>query len=142
MDAVVIGGSPMLKHLCICAALALDPETLPSLDSIDAKTDISAFMQPGVPNDLRLAALRRAWLADPAIRDFRDLAENDWDFTVAGSMFGFGELEPDLDGKMLAQAIGENPRSDQPATTLARVERVSILSRIFRSVVFQPSTFK
>jgi len=126
----------MLKELCICAALALDPETLPSLDSIGPKTDIGPFLQPGVPGDLRLAALRRAWSADPAIRDSRGMAENDWDFMATGAVFGFGELEPDLDGRMLAQVIGENPRSDLPEAPHTRVEHVSILSRILRSVVF------
>lgn len=128
----------MLKNLCVCAALAFNPEMLPSLDSIDAKTDISVFMQSGVPNDLRVAALRRAWSVDPAIRDFKGLAENHWDFMLASSVPGFGELEPDLDGSMLAQVIGENPRSDQLTATLPS-PRASILSRLFRSVVFQPS---
>ena len=130
----------MLKSLCVCAALAFNPETLPSLDSIDATTDVSVFMQPGVPADLQVEALRRAWSADPAIRDFREMAENDWDFMVAGNVFGFGELEPDLDGRMLAEAVGR--RADQPATELASAESTSILSRLLRSVVFQPSTFK
>jgi hypothetical protein len=130
----------MLKNLCVCAALAFNPEMLPSLDSIDGKTDISVFMQPGVPTDLRVAALRRAWSADPEIRDFKGLAEIDWDFTLASSIPGFGELEPDLDGSMLAQAIGENPRSDQLAAMLpSPADRASILSRLFRSVVFKPS---
>lgn len=132
----------MLKHLCLCTALAFNPETLPSLDSIDANTDVSVFMQPGVPADLQVAALRRAWSADPTIRDFKGMAENDWDFTVTGAVFGFGDLEPDLEGRLLAQAIGERQRPDHPETTLARVERASILARIFRSVFLQSSTVK
>jgi len=35
---------------------------------------------------------RRAWAADPAIRDFKGLAENAWDFTDPTAMPGFGEL--------------------------------------------------
>ena len=38
--------------------------------SIDhAATDVRAFLSPGVPKELARAALRRAWSADPAIRD-------------------------------------------------------------------------
>src|SRR5690349_4204268 len=59
---------------------AFDISKLPSLDSITASTDITAFMQPGVPAALRHAALRRAWVADPGIRDFIGLSENSWDF--------------------------------------------------------------
>jgi hypothetical protein len=50
---------------------------LPSLDSIEAQTDITVFLQSCVPAELRLAALRRAWTVDPAIRDFKELSEND-----------------------------------------------------------------
>jgi hypothetical protein len=78
---------------------AFDPASLPSLDSIGAQTDIRAFLQAGVPPDLVRAALRRAWTADPAIRNFKGLQENDWDFNDPNSMFGFGELGPDFDVK-------------------------------------------
>jgi hypothetical protein len=97
----------------------IDPTTLPSLDSIGAQSDISAFLKPGVPGELRLAALRRAWSTDPAIRDFKGLAENDWDFTATNSVLGFGEIDPSTDvKKMLAQMFGETPRADAPNTVL------------------------
>ncbi|MCX7296497.1 MAG: DUF3306 domain-containing protein [Hyphomicrobiales bacterium] len=92
-----------------------DPASLPSIDSIGAQTDITAFLKPGVPGDLRLAALRRAWVTDPAIRDFKGLAENDWDFTVPNSTMGFGEIDPGLDiKKMLADVFGDTPRAKPP----------------------------
>lgn len=94
-----------------------DPASLPSLDSIGAQTDIRAFLQAGVPPDLVRAALRRAWTADPAIRNFKGLQENDWDFNDPKSMFGFGELGPDFDVKrMLASVFGETPKeAERPA---------------------------
>ena len=63
-------------------------------NSITAVTDIRAFLAPGVPTELARAALRRAWSADPAIRDFVGLAENAWDFTDPTAMPGFGALPP------------------------------------------------
>ena len=97
------------------ATTPFDPASLPSIDSIGAQTDITAFLKPGVPGDLRLAALRRAWVTDPAIRDFKGLAENDWDFTVPNSTMGFGEIDPGLDiKKMLANVFGETPREKPP----------------------------
>jgi hypothetical protein len=75
----------------------MDPPPLPALESITAETDIRAFLAPGVPADLARAALRRAWSADPAIRDFIGLSENlsetAWDFSAPESMAGFGPLE-------------------------------------------------
>jgi uncharacterized protein DUF3306 len=52
---------------------------LPLLDAIGAATDIRPFLEPGVPQDAARAALRRAWTADPAIRDFIGLSEDYWD---------------------------------------------------------------
>jgi hypothetical protein len=88
-----------------------DLASLPSLDSITAITDIRAFLTPGVPADLARAALRRAWAADPAIRDFKGLAENDWDFTDPTAMPGFGALPPGTDvKKLVAQIFGEDEK--------------------------------
>jgi hypothetical protein len=97
-------------------ASGFDPATLPPIESIDAQTDITLFVQNGVPEKLRLAALRRAWTVDPAIRDFKGLQENDWNFNDANSTPGFGELNPEVDVKrMVAEILGEAPR-----LTLAR----------------------
>jgi len=73
-------------------AEAFDPATLPPIDSINAITDVRDFLRAGVPAELTRAALRRAWSADPAIRDFIGLAENSWDFTAPDAIPGFGPL--------------------------------------------------
>src|SRR5262249_15255556 len=73
--------------------LAPDPTKLPPIETITAETDIRAFLAPGVPPELTRAALRRAWAADPKIRDFVGLADYDWDFNAPGAMTGFGSLE-------------------------------------------------
>jgi hypothetical protein len=94
-----------------------DLASLPPLDSITAATDIRAFLGSGVPKELARAALRRAWSADPAIRDFKGLAENDWDFTDPTAMPGFGALPPGTDiTKMVAKIFGEDEKpADAPA---------------------------
>jgi hypothetical protein len=70
-----------------------DLSSLPPIDSITSTTDITAFLRKGVPHELAHAALRRAWSADPAIRDFVGLAENAWDFNDPTAMPGFGPLD-------------------------------------------------
>jgi hypothetical protein len=88
-----------------------DLAALPSLDSIDAQTDITVFLRGDVPAESRRAALRRAWVMDPAIRDFRGLQENSWDFTGASNVPGFGELGPEVDvAQMVARILGEPAR--------------------------------
>ena len=75
------------------AADELDLSSLPPIDSITALTDVTAFLRKGIPPELTRAALRRAWAADPAIRDFVGLAENAWDFNDPNAMPGFGPLD-------------------------------------------------
>jgi Protein of unknown function (DUF3306) len=82
---------------------AFDPATLPPIDSIEAGTDITAFLRAGVPAELTRAALRRAWAADPAIRDFIGPSENAWDFTVPGAIPGFGPLSAEDASTLMAK---------------------------------------
>jgi hypothetical protein len=86
----------------------IDQSKLPSLDEITATTDITEFLRKGVPAELGRAALRRAWAADPAIRDFVGLAENAWDFTDPNAMPGFGALEgtPEQISAMIERVMG------------------------------------
>ena len=88
-----------------------DLASLPLIDSITAVTDIRAFLGPGVPKELARAALRRAWSADPAVRDFKGLAENDWDFTDPTAMPGFGALPEGTDiTKLVGQIFGDEEK--------------------------------
>ena len=100
-----------------CEPAPFDVSTLPSIESIGADSDVRAFMQPGVPLDLRHAALRRAWSADPEIRDFIGLVENGWNFNDPNGVPGFGPLPEGVDIKsLLSQAIGTpQPDTAQPA---------------------------
>jgi hypothetical protein len=88
------------------AAKAMPPE-LPPLASIEASSDIRAFLAPEVPTAVTRAALRRAWSTDPAIRDFIGLSENSWDFTQPDAVPGFGTLSAEEIDKLIAQATGE-----------------------------------
>ena len=99
--------------------LPFDPASLPPLESITAESDIRAFLAPGVPAELTRAALRRAWVADPKIRDFVGLAENAWDFNAPGSIAGFGPLEmTDQLRREVARMVGRalaDENTDRPA---------------------------
>ena len=92
------------------AAKEFDVSSLPPIESIGAGSDVTAFMQRGVPSALRHAALRRVWAADPAIRDFVGLNENYWN-NVAGAAAapGFGDLDPGIDVKrMVSELFGDS----------------------------------
>jgi len=111
---------------------AFDLKSLPPIESITAATDIRPFLAPGVPAEIARAALRRAWSADPRVRDFVGLADYDWDYHTPGSAAGFGPLEmTDELRRMVARILGDivdtdaPERSDQPATGTQRVEEPS-----------------
>jgi len=90
-------------------APAFDPANLRPIESIQAASDVRAFLTAGVPIELTRAALRRAWVTDPAIRNFIGIAENQWDFTKPDDVPGFGSLAltPDLQ-RLLAALMGDN----------------------------------
>lgn len=88
---------------------AFDLESLPSIDSILAGTDIRPFLAAGVPEELKRAALQRAWRADPAIRDFIGLSENSWDFNDPNGMHGFGPLEMSDELKQMVARMFDPP---------------------------------
>ena len=109
---------------CAAPATAFDLSTLPSLDSIGAQTNITAFMQNGVPAELQLAALRRGWSMDPAIRDYKGLQENDWDFEfdADNDILGFGDLDPDFDVQsMMARTAQRTPTLGGSSTETPRL---------------------
>lgn len=89
---------------------AFDLSRLPPIEDIKAATDLRAFLAPGVPVELTRAALRRAWTADPAIRDFVEIAENQWDFGKPRTVPGFGSLDvtPEL-RRLVEQLCGDPP---------------------------------
>src|SRR5258708_1330829 len=107
------------------ASPAFDLASLPPLQSITAGTDIRSFLASNVPLELTKAALRRAWVTDPAIRDFIGIAESQWDFDDPTAMPGFEPLRAgDVPGlAALAEAeqapgvTTEPPRPHRPPAT-------------------------
>jgi hypothetical protein len=98
------------------AAPSVDLSALPPIEEITATTDIRAYLAPGVPAELTRAALRRAWLADPTIREFIGIAENQWDFNDPHGVPGFGPIT-DV-GRLVAQLLGDDePRAALPASS-------------------------
>jgi hypothetical protein len=89
-----------------------DPASLPPIESIAVGSDIRPFLAAGVPADLTRAALRRAWSADPTIRDFIGLSENSWDFNELGGVPGFASLPAEDARRLLARLMGETEALD------------------------------
>jgi hypothetical protein len=110
----------------VSAAPAFDPTSLPTIESIVADSDIRQFLQAQVPEELTRAALRSAWTADPAIRDFVGIAENQWDFNDHAAMAGFGPL--DATSFLVAQALGSLNPSSQGTSETSALEQAALPS--------------
>ena len=103
-----------------------DPSSLPPIESLGADSDYTQFLRRGVPEVLRLAALRKAWMSDAFIRDFRSPAiEYGWDFTTPDySLRATDDVRKLLDGISGSErspysypdppAIGELPTAPAP----------------------------
>jgi hypothetical protein len=91
-----------------------EPPPLPPIESLDATSDITPFLAPGVPAELTRRALRQAWYADPAIRDFVGLSENAWDFNAPGGVPGFGPLTPEDIRRLVDALTGKSEAGDSP----------------------------
>lgn len=96
-----------------------DPASLPPVETLDAASDFTAFLKPGVPQALRAAALRKAWTADPLIRDFVNSLDYGWDFNTPGGLpNGFSDtlgVTGEALRKMISQAIGTiEPEAEKP----------------------------
>jgi Protein of unknown function (DUF3306) len=105
---------------------SVDLPRLPPIESMGSGYDISAYLRAGVPLELAQEALRNAWRTDPAVRDFIEIADNQWDFNTPEAIPGFGPLGAVQEAKALvARATGaaentaatigsQKPGSDQP----------------------------
>lgn len=108
--------APLLPEPAAAAPLVeaeppFDVASLPPINLLDAASDFSAFLKPGVPAALRSAALRKAWVMDPLIKNYLSPLDYGWDFNTPGGLpLGFSATlgeGADALGKLLRQAIGE-----------------------------------
>jgi hypothetical protein len=101
----------------------VDLAKLPNVDELTADSDITGFLQKGVPEALQKLALRRMWALDPTIRDFVEMAENQWDFNAPGGIPGlYQDIAEGTDVSVwLAQAtqsvVGESRDQETPEAT-------------------------
>jgi hypothetical protein len=99
-----------------------DLSQLPDIATLGADSDFTPFLRAGVPTSLRTEALRRLWVSDPAIVNYKTFADYDWDFNAPG----YGKLLPFDDVKRLVEAaIGELRADDPPKLDADRSARAS-----------------
>lgn len=109
-------------------AAPIDLTTLPSLESLTSESDYRPFLQAGIPETLKLQALRKLWASDPEIGAYQLMADYAWDFNAPG----YGRLWASDDVVRLARELLEptsapeqNPVAEPTGETLAPNPAVS-----------------
>lgn len=99
---------------------------LPAIDSLTKDSDFTAFMRPGVPEELRNQALRKLWSSDPVYANLDGLLEYGEDFaapfrlagvvaTVYRVLEGMPDPEPPTEPEVSATAAeGEGETASSP----------------------------
>lgn len=65
-----------------------DVASLPDIETMDAGADFKAFMQQGVPKELRTMALRKLWRLNPTYSHLDGLVDYGEDYRAAGTLAG------------------------------------------------------
>jgi hypothetical protein len=117
------------------AEAPFDPASLPPIESLDAGSDIRAYLAAGVPAELARAALRRVWSADLTIRDFIGLSENSWDFNAPGGVPGFGTLTPAEIRRLVTQLL---PEPEESAAAKTSTEEAAVPASVSDLAAHEP----
>jgi hypothetical protein len=67
-----------------CDPARFDPASLPDIESLTFESDYTAFLQEGVPRELRNRALQRLWRSDPVLANLDGLLEYGEDYSAIG----------------------------------------------------------
>jgi Protein of unknown function (DUF3306) len=109
LDAAASAGAPQVASAPAIAdgsePAAVEQRPLPSLDDIIPGADVTAFLQPHVPDALRTAALRKLWVTDPTIKTFIEMADYQWDFTKPDSIPGWSSTLDGVDVQAMVEKI-------------------------------------
>jgi hypothetical protein len=101
---------------------------LPSLDTLDASSDYTAFMRDGVSEELKNAALRKLWRLNPVFANLDGLNDYDDDFTDAAvvvkglkSLYRTGKGMPGRDEREPPEPAAEAPTEQADDRAVAAV---------------------
>lgn len=106
------------------------PIPLPSLEDLKPGDSLVAFMQKGVPDFLRNAALRKMWVLDPMVRDFKsDALDYAWDWNTPGGVPGAGPLGAEDKVEEMVEALFRTRQPEEKpieaASDLAEVDKAA-----------------
>lgn len=109
------------------AAAGETPPELPDIDNLDKDSDFTAFMQEGVPEDLRSRALRKLWLSDPMFAEIDGL--DDYDEDVGAILKAGAKAMRKLAEAAKRESAGPESAAGDPAEEAAAVGADEVATR-------------
>ncbi|MEQ8355186.1 MAG: DUF3306 domain-containing protein [Kiloniellaceae bacterium] len=97
-------------------------EDLPDIESLNAESDFTVFLQTGVPDALKRRALRKLWQVDPAFSEICMLDDYNLDYTDAATVVpnlktlyqvGKGIVLPEEEAAEAVAGADEEPRLER-----------------------------
>ncbi|MHA1598714.1 MAG: DUF3306 domain-containing protein [Alphaproteobacteria bacterium] len=99
------------------------PPDLPDVDSLQSDSDYAVFLQDGVPEQLKRAALRKLWGSSPELAVLDGLNDYDEDFSIVDglvetvvSAYKAGKGYVDEEEESATEEISEIETKDEPET--------------------------
>ncbi len=109
------------------AAEAVDPLTLPDIESLTYEFDFTVFLRPGVPSELRKRALQQLWRSDPVLANLDGLVEYGEDYSRIGMVKQVVRTAYQVGRGMLDRIEAEPaPGEPPPASEVAVAEPAAI----------------
>ncbi|MGH6944979.1 MAG: DUF3306 domain-containing protein [Geminicoccaceae bacterium] len=111
----------------VADAEAFDPASLPDIESLTYESDYTAFLEKGVPAEMRNRALRRLWRSDPVLANLDGLVEYGEDYSGIGTKpmivrtayrVGRGMIDRSLEADAREPGIPVTPAAPQGEETV------------------------
>lgn len=90
---------------------------LPSIESLDAQSDYTAFLSKNVPEALTRAALRKLWTSDPVFANLDGLNHYDDDYNVIDKAISIAQTGYHPEWGYLNQGKGEEAPAHVPKSS-------------------------
>jgi hypothetical protein len=102
-----------------------DTSLLPSIEEITGDSDIAAFLQKGVPEALKNAALRKVWASNPLFSEATGPLDYAWNFNDPQGVPGFGPLPADFDSSAMIDKLFSTPQKAEEAALASAPDEAS-----------------
>lgn len=105
---------------------AAETPVLPSIESLDAQSDYTAFLSKDVPEALTRAALRKLWTSDPVFANLDGLNHYDDDYNVIDKAISIAQTGYHPEWGYLGQGEDEEAPAHLPKSSVELEDQTKV----------------